>query len=65
MRLFATKVGGCGERGGFLAEASWRGALRNREDSSGQRKGVLSLRDFRGGGWWITPVVFEGMEAWE
>ena len=64
VRLFATKVGGCGEQGGFLAEASWRGALRNREDSKGQKKGVLSLRDFRGGGWWITQVVFEGVEAW-
>ena len=45
--LSCTQFGGWGEWGGFLEEGSWSGALRNREDLSGQRRrGVLSLGDF-------------------
>lgn len=44
--LSCTNFGGWGEQGGFLEEGSWSGALRNREDLSGQGRGVLSLGDF-------------------
>lgn len=46
MSLSSTKFRGQDDQGGFLEEASWRGSPRNREDVSGQRRGVLSLSDF-------------------
>uniref|UniRef100_A0A452T1U3 Guanine nucleotide-binding protein G(o) subunit alpha-like n=1 Tax=Ursus maritimus TaxID=29073 RepID=A0A452T1U3_URSMA len=39
--LFSAKFRGQDDQGGFLEEATWNGSPRNREDLSGQRRGVL------------------------